>query len=85
MGRLPSEAPSEDVSQYFGGHARRYVQQRIPGALELDNVPLALCDLFIQGPNRVDVCLATHTGARFVSMPCNLWDAFTYIDNNSCS
>ena len=48
MTRLPSQAPSEDVSQYFRGHARRYIQQRIPDAFELGNVSLVLCDLFLQ-------------------------------------
>ena len=67
MARLPDEAPSEYVSQYFGGYALGYVQQRVSGAFELDDVPLALFDLLLQSLYRADVGLATHTSTRFAS------------------
>ena len=61
---LPDEAPGENVSQDFRWRARGYVQQRIPGAFELDYVSPALFNLLLQGSYRVDVGLMTHTGAH---------------------
>jgi len=54
----PNEAPNEYTPEDFGGYVCGYVQQRIPGAFELDYVSSALFDLSLQGAYRVDVVLA---------------------------
>ena len=56
-----NEGLDKDVSKDFGRHARGYVQRRISGPFELDNDPLALFYLLLQGSYRLDVDLATHT------------------------
>jgi len=60
---LPTKAPNEDVSEYFGGYARGHVQ-RVPGPFEFDNVSLALFYLLLQCSYRVDVDLTTHSGVK---------------------
>jgi len=71
MAHLPDKPISEYVPQYFGRYAGGDVQQRVSGAFELDYVPFALFNLFLQDSYRVDVGLATHTGFRSASAPRN--------------
>jgi hypothetical protein len=42
------DIPTKDITQDLGRHSR-YVQQRISGAFELNDVSCAFFDLFLQG------------------------------------
>ena len=54
---LPDEAPGEYGFENFRRCVRGFVQQRVPGAFELDYVFLAPFDPPFQGSHRVDVSL----------------------------
>ena len=55
---LGGDDPAENLPEYFGWKCG-YVQQRVPGALELDYGPLVLFDLPLQSPYGFDVDLVT--------------------------
>ena len=61
MTSFPADALNKDVSKNFRRDAGGYVQQRVPGAFELDCVSLALRNLLLQGSYRVDVDLMAHS------------------------
>ena len=52
------DVPTENISKYFGGKLEN-VQQRVPSAFELGQVPFLLSDPLVQSPGGIDVNLAT--------------------------
>jgi len=72
MARVPRKSPNKYLSEDFWRYACGYVQQRISGAFELDDVPFALFNLLLQGHYRVNIGLVTHaSSARVASVSEN--------------